>query len=206
MITQEYLDYLRSDVWQRKRSERLKIDNYRCQICHRPFSLDVHHLNYPETLGEEDVYRDLITLCRSCHEDIERKKREFDYAAERQRQHEARQAEWQRQYELEMARIYRAIKRNMDNDLSRGGQKDYCNQDVIRADFGEECEGISYISAVQAYFRNRRYEVILDMMARGYSPRQVIDRTGFSYNMVHKVFDRPLNAKTLIEKEIKFND
>lgn len=197
MITQEYMDYLRSDTWQQKRSERLRIDKYRCQICNKPFNLDVHHMSYPAELGTENVYTDLITLCRDCHEDIERQKREYDP-----------QMEWKKKSQANLAALRDVIMKKRLNDLSAGGMRDYCNQETIRADFGGECEkiGISYVMRVQEYFRNRRYEIILDMMNRGYTPQQIIKRTCFSRNMVNKVFDKPLQAKTLIEREEFRND
>ena len=77
MISEEYTEYLRSDTWQRLRSQRLKIDHYKCQLCGRPFDLQVHHIYYPQELGTEDVYSDLITLCEYCHEAVEQQK--IDY-------------------------------------------------------------------------------------------------------------------------------
>ena len=202
ILSEEYLNYLKSDIWQKLRSTRLMIDHYRCQICNKPFDLQVHHLNYPELLGTENPFTDLITLCKNCHEAIEDRKRNYDPIAEAKERATIRQEVWKKARQAEMEVIRNTIRRNEDNDLYRGGKRDYCNQDIIKADFGPTCANleIGYVSRVQEYFRNRRYEVILDMMNRGYKPYQVIEKTGFSYNMVHKVFDRPLNAKTLIEK------
>ena len=38
--------------------------------------LQVHHLNY-DHVGNEDVYNDLITLCKYCHQSIEEQKKDF---------------------------------------------------------------------------------------------------------------------------------
>lgn len=67
-----------------KRAQRLKIDGYKCRTCGAAagvgVSLHVHHVTY-ERLGDEDVERDLITLCAECHAAV-------DNAIDR-RQHEA---------------------------------------------------------------------------------------------------------------------
>lgn len=62
----EYIEYLRSDKWKEKRLQRLKLDNFTCQICGvQNGKLDVHHTTY-DTFGNESIY-DIITLCRNCH-------------------------------------------------------------------------------------------------------------------------------------------
>ena len=61
-------EYIKSPKWQAKRNERLKVDNYRCARCgaDEKRELQVHHISY-KNLGDEDVYNDLITLCKNCH-------------------------------------------------------------------------------------------------------------------------------------------
>lgn len=65
-----YRIYLTSDRWRQKRSVRLRMDGFRCVRCDSARRLEVHHLNY-DRLGDEDVDRDLITLCRRCHAAVE---------------------------------------------------------------------------------------------------------------------------------------
>lgn len=72
---QKLSDYYESQSWAEKRSKRLKIDGYKCARCGFTRALEVHHINY-ERLGHEDVSRDLITLCKKCHREIEAQKRE----------------------------------------------------------------------------------------------------------------------------------
>jgi 5-methylcytosine-specific restriction endonuclease McrA len=72
--TQEYDAYMRSEQWQQKRAERLKIAGYCCEMCNRPEAntkngLQIHHITY-KNLGNEDVFTDLIALCPSCHRKI----------------------------------------------------------------------------------------------------------------------------------------
>lgn len=49
----------------------MQIDQYRCCMCGRPAEqtkngLQVHHVTY-RNLGHENVWKDLATLCGSCH-------------------------------------------------------------------------------------------------------------------------------------------
>lgn len=63
----QYLDYMKSNDWKRKRQERLQIDGNRCIMCGRSWNLEVHHIHY-RSLGHENVLSDLCTLCKSCHQ------------------------------------------------------------------------------------------------------------------------------------------
>ena len=72
--SQEYLDFLHSEKWRELAAIRKEIDGHRCTMCDASESetvLDVHHLSYSASyqggFGTEDVWRDLVTLCRSCH-------------------------------------------------------------------------------------------------------------------------------------------
>lgn len=67
-------DYYKSTTWAKKRSERLRLDGYKCAKCGFTRALEVHHITY-DRLFHEDVSRDLITLCKSCHNEIEAQKR-----------------------------------------------------------------------------------------------------------------------------------
>lgn len=72
----EYLDYLDSNKWRVLRAARLKIDGGRCAMCGTPGSkdnpLDCHHFGYKKPFGNEDVWTDLVTLCRQCHDSVHR--------------------------------------------------------------------------------------------------------------------------------------
>jgi hypothetical protein len=210
MPSQEYIDYLRSDTWQRLRSERLKIDGYKCQRCGRPFDLQVHHLYYPLELGTEDPYRDLITLCDMCHETVEQQK--TDYKTNLRHKQEVQKTDWRMRRERELNLINHVIKHLAENDLSNvgTGTRDYCRIDIIIEDFGpifeDEDLQIGYISRVQCYFRNRRYEIILDKLEQGWTPWQIRSVTKFSSAMINKVAKNPEGAKQLLAKEKEDND
>lgn len=69
-INQKYHDYLNSEPWKIKARQRVEIDKGICQGCGSKGSslnpLNVHHLNYHH-IFHEDVYKDTVLVCRSCH-------------------------------------------------------------------------------------------------------------------------------------------
>lgn len=70
---EEYQEYLKTDKWNNKRKERLKIDNYQCCMCGcngtMNNKLEIHHFTY-RNIYNEDVYKDLLTLCSNCHKSV----------------------------------------------------------------------------------------------------------------------------------------
>lgn len=69
-MNEAYRKYLLSETWKKKAEERMKIDDHTCQMCGCKGSqenpLQCHHFNY-YSVGSENVYKDLVVLCRSCH-------------------------------------------------------------------------------------------------------------------------------------------
>ncbi len=63
-----YQKYLRSEEWKMRREQRLKIDNYTCQMCGTKEKLVVHHKTYARIFNED--MDDLITLCDPCHKKV----------------------------------------------------------------------------------------------------------------------------------------
>jgi len=61
-----YLDYLKTQEWCARRAVKLKIAEYRCQLCNESEGLQVHHRTY-ERLGCEKM-GDLLVLCKACHQ------------------------------------------------------------------------------------------------------------------------------------------
>ncbi len=67
-------EYLKSKKWNKKRKSRLKYDNYKCKVCKHNGTvleepLQVHHLHYRTTFNE-NVRRDLVSLCSKHHSEI----------------------------------------------------------------------------------------------------------------------------------------
>ena len=83
----EYRQYLQGEHWQQLKIARMKIDGFRCQGCGcigtSANPLKVHHLKYCN-VGNEDVWTDLVTLCRACHLQTHRiMQRRTSYTGER---------------------------------------------------------------------------------------------------------------------------
>lgn len=67
--------YYRTPMWQARRREILRRDNYECRHCGGRAD-DVHHLSYSADHDEPDGQ--LVSLCRECHEETHG--RRFDSA------------------------------------------------------------------------------------------------------------------------------
>lgn len=185
-----YREYLQSDHWKRKRDTRLIIDK-KCQICGRPFDLQVHHMTYENLPYERNT--DLITLCDYCHRSVEKMK---NYAS---------------QSSFSIVRkliIKQFIKEYLDRDYSHKGDLDLCQTETIKrllypyiTEHGLSADYCGGTKEVNDYFRNRRYEIILEMMESGAEPSDIFRYYKFSQSMVYKVFKNPQKAKELLEKE-----
>lgn len=60
-----YLRYLRSEAWQRKRAAVLQRDGFRCVVWSEHQATEVHHRTYAH-LGDEPL-EDLVSVCHACH-------------------------------------------------------------------------------------------------------------------------------------------
>ena len=66
---EDYLEYLDSPEWKKKRAATIKRDKSTCQQCGNKFpdkELEVHHIHYKRLKKEQP--EDLITLCEFHHE------------------------------------------------------------------------------------------------------------------------------------------
>ena len=61
-----YQEYIDSEEWAILRKEALYWANYACEHCGWLENLDVHHIRYRGSWGNEKV-SDLQVLCRRCH-------------------------------------------------------------------------------------------------------------------------------------------
>lgn len=61
----KYQEYLKSDVWKRKRFKILTRDNFTCKDCNNK-ATEVHHLDYNH-LGTNQEEKDCISVCKNCH-------------------------------------------------------------------------------------------------------------------------------------------
>jgi 5-methylcytosine-specific restriction endonuclease McrA len=177
---ERYEKYLKSPEWQKKRSERLKIDNYKCQRCGYSYCLQVHHLNY-DTLGHEDVYKDLITLCRPCHEEIEKAKGDN----ESKRALIGKEIETDRFIEKEKL-AYEFIKRFYKEDFVFGGNKNMCMYANIFAYMKEYYplyDGMMK-SRVVDFFSAYHKKKVLELRDKGVSKNKICSITRLKYGRV----------------------
>jgi len=64
-------EYYNSITWKNIRVKILKRDNYICQGCLSNKATEVHHLSYQNF--KDELYFQLISLCRTCHSKIHNK-------------------------------------------------------------------------------------------------------------------------------------
>ena len=68
---EEYVEYIKGDKFKELKMERLKLDEYRCQICFKQVdekTSHCHHITYLRVLNEK--ISDLSTLCPCCHKKL----------------------------------------------------------------------------------------------------------------------------------------
>lgn len=63
---EEYMRYMDSHLWKRKRAKILAREYKRCRICGKEGWLHVHHITYDRFGREEEG--DLVALCPKCHD------------------------------------------------------------------------------------------------------------------------------------------
>ena len=171
-----YKQYLQSPKWQEKRSERLKLDNYKCQRCGRPFDLEIHHITY-RNIFDEDVSSDLITLCNKCHRKIEDEKKTFEPL----------------DYNDQIVGMY--IEKYKCKDVVFGGKENMCNRDVIKKYwhemygnyYDENPHKVSYIAKTTEYFRDAKIAAIKKWKSQG-AEKSDIRRMGISEAMINKYY------------------
>ena len=65
---EEYIEHIKGDKFKKLKMERLKLDDYKCQICFKQVDESTshcHHITYLRVLNEK--ISDLSTLCPCCH-------------------------------------------------------------------------------------------------------------------------------------------
>jgi len=65
-----YKEYLNSDLWYKLRTNVLKLNNYKCDICDA-IANQVHHIDYKIATLRGEKLEKLIPLCQKCHKLIE---------------------------------------------------------------------------------------------------------------------------------------
>ena len=68
---EEYVEYIKGEKFKELKMERLKLDEYKCQICFKKVdekTSHCHHITYLRVLNEK--ISDLSTLCPCCHKKL----------------------------------------------------------------------------------------------------------------------------------------
>ena len=68
---EEYIEHIKGDKFKKLKMERLKLDDYKCQICFKQVdekTSHCHHITYLRVLNEK--ISDLSTLCPCCHKKL----------------------------------------------------------------------------------------------------------------------------------------
>ena len=68
---EEYVEYIKGEKFKELKMERLKFDEYKCQICFKKVdekTSHCHHITYLRVLNEK--ISDLSTLCPCCHKKL----------------------------------------------------------------------------------------------------------------------------------------
>ena len=68
---EEYVEYIKGEKFKELKIERLKLDEYKCQICFKKVdekTSHCHHITYLRVLNEK--ISDLSTLCPCCHKKL----------------------------------------------------------------------------------------------------------------------------------------
>ncbi len=65
-----YADYLNSELWAEIRDAILDRDGRRCRLCNKQAHI-VHHIDYAEQTMRGETLDALVSLCHSCHYDVE---------------------------------------------------------------------------------------------------------------------------------------
>ena len=160
--------------WEMVRKARYNADGGLCVLCHAKLQINnfqTHHVTY-ENLGHERL-RDVITLCKECHEHFHETWKHGKYYKEQDDDH------WMI-YSLEdTAKICAA---HLTDDYWFGGEIDCCSIDVCRS----LCDEITVPAVInpedlQLYFRNKRYEVLFDAEDHGVVLNKTVDAAGEAF-------------------------
>lgn len=63
----EYLEYLESVEWEKKRQRTFMFKGEECEVCGDKKNLHIHHATYDNFKNEKD--EDLFVLCKKCHKE-----------------------------------------------------------------------------------------------------------------------------------------
>lgn len=190
----DYREYMLSEAWQKKRMERLVIDNFCCARCGSPYNLQVHHLKYPTYYGFEDVRNDLVTLCSSCHALVHAKDG-----------YEKQLTALQQREEIHKELFFDAfIEKYKNLDFAFGGKENFCKCTTVKQYWAEmfgndiRCP----CALIQNWFRDRRIEKIFAWKSQG-ATQEDLARIGISRAMLTKYWNNKPLAEQIVGHKIE---
>ena len=200
MTKEEYASYRRTARWVELRTMRVIKDNFTCQRCgERKSYLDVHHINYERVGGREDVDRDLITLCKKCHKEVEANKLEAIevFRLSGRSSHDII-ARW--------AALDFCLTRQRE-DYSGHGEKNYFDLSVLKPDLRSWLDRIDKSLSMHPkvcidFFSARRYQIIVNGNSMGKTAAEIEKETRFSRKMIDKVLS---DIKTALHQMREWN-
>jgi hypothetical protein len=217
-ISGEYAEYLKSAEWQAKRNERLRVDNYTCQRCGGKRNLQVHHLTYAN-IGHEDVHNDLITMCKDCHEDIEKEKRksarpqdfvlgevkrlediervEKETLEKKKQEEEQARERYVERKRTQLVNTYRVLALIKGRDIGEGGKDNLCNNDKfieVLAEYGYKIDDVDrwFIHWEVVY---NRWCLVRKLSQAGLSVSEITKQMRWTYEKVKKATDERSERK-----------
>jgi len=175
----DYGEYIKTHPhWQKVRMARLKFDEKRCVVCHRPFQIDerfeTHHLNYSH-LGNEHL-TDVLTLCPTCHTKFHNVWRKQDFWKGREIGH------WQAfdiDHTARLCAAYYKCDRFISGDAS---DPNLCNRNTQREFIDRYFQEFNIGAPVPIdpndfglFVRNKRYELFFEAEGRGLTVEEFLD-------------------------------
>lgn len=181
-----YREYIGMDghkphpYWEKVKAARYRADLGMCVSCHTALDIheaQTHHISY-DHLGHERL-RDVITLCKECHESFHEKWKYGEYYKEQDDDH------WRTFSLQDTARLCGS---HLRDDYWFGGDLDCCSIDVCRGLCDEyfaenDITNPAVINPedIQLYFRNMRYQILFEAEKMGVVLGKSINDAGESF-------------------------
>jgi len=177
MPDRKYEMYMQSPRWQMVRQTRFALDNYKCVCCGRPMDLECHHLTYMHFM-HENIFHDLVTLCKYCHKEIEALKKTTTWGPYQQF-------------------IFLFIQKFKSKDIAFGGSENLCKPETIRKYWTILHQDLHWdmhrglridrIVEIRDYFGQMKAARIKAEKERG-APADYLRSKGFSEHMISKYY------------------
>lgn len=221
----DYQKYLASDEFAEIRQAVFQRDNYKCAVCGKPHNLEPHHLTYIHLYKENP--RDLVTLCSSCHKayhavaDMKISidnlyQDEINEKIMQQREEDRRKYQEKCNHESEVCDLVsNTFKHFINEDYCKNGDYNLCDYSVIDVFIEKAINELSlsdedaemarrYISKkkLQDWVRYRRLEFLQRCMEKGFTIRDLCEKTKFDFSWLNKYYKRQIIESQLKQEKL----